>query len=168
MQPSLPNHIARHILRDLATLRDELDAYPDDETVWKQPPGAPNSAGTLALHMAGNLQHFIGAGLADNGYVRDREGEFGRRDVPRSELIAEVRRAEAAVAAELMDAPDSILDGDFPLPVGGRTLPRRIFLLHLTGHLSYHLGQVDYHRRLVTGDATSVGAMSPFALVPDA
>ena len=167
MSTAITTDLARHILRDLKSVKDELNAYPDDATVWAMPPGAPNSGGTLALHMAGNLQHFIGAGLGQKGYVRDREGEFGRRDVPRAELIAEVERAEKVIADVLLEAPSSMLDGDFPLAVGGRHLPRQLFVLHLTGHLSYHLGQLDYHRRLVTGDGTSVGALSPFALMPE-
>ncbi len=168
MSAELPTDIARLMLRELQTLRDELAAYPDDASVWALPEGAPNSAGTLALHMAGNLQHFIGTILAEDGYVRDREGEFGRRDVPRADLMTEIAAVERTISAVLMDAPGSVLDGDFPLALGGKTLTTRMFVLHLAVHLSYHLGQVDYHRRMVTGDATSVGALKPMAVGRDA
>jgi hypothetical protein len=79
--------------RELRTFERELNAYQTEEQVWLLPPGLPNSGGTLALHAAGNLQHFIGAVLGGSSYVRDRDAEFQRRGVPRAELIEGLRRA---------------------------------------------------------------------------
>ena len=92
------NAIRKTMLRELATIADELESYRDESDIWKTVPGISNSAGTLALPVAGNLQHFIGADLGRTGYKRDREAEFLRRHVPRSELIAELNSAAAAVA----------------------------------------------------------------------
>lgn len=140
------------LLRDLAALRREVDAYPEEALLWATPAGITNPAGTLVLHCAGNLQHFLGARLGGSGYRRDRPAEFARRGVPRPELLAEVDRAAAVVEAVLGRLDSAALDADYPEQVGGRTVAIGLFLVHLATHLTYHLGQVDYHRRTVTGD----------------
>ncbi len=138
----------------------EVDAYPNDGAPWRMMPGLPNSGGTLVLHCAGNLQHYIGAVLGGTGYVRDRPAEFSRRNVPRSELGAELDRAMSAVEQSLAALPPEVLRRPFPVEVGGRILSTDVFLAHSASHLAYHLGQLDYHRRLVTGSNEPVGAMS--------
>ena len=85
--PALAAAVAAILDRELRTLRRELEAYPDERQLWQEVPGLPNSAGTLALHLTGNLQHYIGACWGGTGYVRNRDAEFGQRDVPRSELL---------------------------------------------------------------------------------
>ena len=160
-----PTDLSRLLARELATLRDELLAYPDEHDIWAKPAGVPNSAGNLAMHLAGNLRWFIGAQFGATGYVRDRDAEFARRDVPRAELIAMVEAAADEVTRTLATLDPSRLDETYPLEVGGLRLPTGRFLLHLEGHFAYHLGQVDYHRRIVTGNAVSVGALPMPALV---
>lgn len=148
------------LLRDLAAMRRTVDAYPDDASLWAPCGGVPNVGGTLVLHCAGNLQHFIGATLGGTSYHRDRDAEFARRDVPRVELVAELDATSLAVARALSGQPEITLDAAFPQPLGGRTLSVGTFLIHLTAHLAYHLGQLDYHRRAVTGSRASIDAMS--------
>jgi uncharacterized damage-inducible protein DinB len=148
------------ITRELRAFRRELEAYPDDASVWRAVPGLPNTGGTLALHVVGNLRHFIGAIVGRDGYVRDRDAEFSRRDVSRRELLAGLDAALAAVERALGAASDDGLRGAYPEPIAKRTVPTEAFLLHLATHLAYHLGQMDYHRRAVTGDATGVDAVS--------
>lgn len=152
--------IRRCLLRDLDALAAELAAYPNDASVWAKPAGAPNSAGTLTLHLVGNLRHFVGATLGATGYVRDRDSEFAGAYLPRAELAALIAAARAEVDTTLAGLDLARLDEPFPLTVGGGTLPTGRFLVHLAGHLAYHLGQLDYHRRLVTGDGTGIGAMA--------
>ena len=106
--------LAAMLDRDLRTLRRELEAYPDERQIWQPVPGLPNTAGTLALHLAGNLQHYVGARWGGTGYVRNRDAEFARRDVPRAELIAEIERARAAVAAGLGAVGAEALDAEYP------------------------------------------------------
>lgn len=149
---------ARVLARDLASLRAEVLAYPDDAALWVLPEGAPNAGGTLVLHLCGNLRHFIGAGLGTSGYVRDRDAEFSTRGTSRAELAALVHITAAEVTLTLQRYPPERLDET--LTIGQTTLTVRAGLLHLTAHLAYHLGQLDYHRRIVTGDAQGVGAMS--------
>ena len=150
--------------RELNTLRAELEAYPDEADLWKTPPGISNSGGNLALHLTGNLQHFIGAVLGKSGYVRNRDAEFGSRDVPRAELLKQVDQAIAAVSGTLRQLDAAKLEQRFPDPIAKMRLATGDFLVHLANHFSYHLGQLDYHRRAVTGGGPVAGALSPTKL----
>ncbi len=163
----LREDIARLLLRDLDALRRELELFPDEAAIWRTVPGVTNPAGTLALHGCGNLRHFIGGQLGGSGYVRDRDAEFGRRDVPRAALLAEVDRARADVRDALARIDAAVLDQPFPIPVAGVTLPAGRFLLHLATHLAFHLGQAGYLRRVLTGGGSAPGVMSPAALAAD-
>lgn len=156
----LPSHLGAILARDLAALRREIEAYPDDALPWRELPGLTNTGGTLALHVAGNLQHFVGHVLGGSGYVRDRPAEFARRGVPRSELVAELDRARAAVLAALPRLTPATLGAPFPEALAGHRFRTDDLLLHLATHLAYHLGQVDYHRRAVTGSPSTIGAMA--------
>ena len=156
-----PEESIRAILvRELRTLQRELEAYEDESQIWALPPGITNSAGTLALHVAGNLQAFVGAVLGGSGYVRDRRAEFQRRDTPRAELLAEIDTTIQAVGAALATLPAEKLDEPFPLEFGDLQVVTGDFLCHLSAHLAFHVGQVDYHRRVVTGDSTSVAPVA--------
>jgi uncharacterized damage-inducible protein DinB len=143
--------IAGILARDLAALKRELGAYPSDEAVWRDVPGLSNSGGTLFLHLAGNLRHFIGARLGGTGYIRDREAEFRVRGLSRVAIAAEIDAAAEAVASTLSRLNEKALAADYPLTFDGVTVSTADFLLHLAGHLTYHLGQIDYHRKAVSG-----------------
>lgn len=158
---TLAQSVTAVLVRDLRSLARELDAYPGDTELWRTAPGVTNSGGTLALHLVGNIQHFIGTVLGRSGYVRNRDAEFSRRDVPRHEIKEEVERAIAAVATGLARLTAADLERDYPLPILGKMVTTGDFLLHLATHFTYHLGQVDYHRRLITGQAVTVGSVSP-------
>ena len=148
------------IVRELRAVRRELEAYPDDASVWRPIPGVPNTGGTLALHVAGNLQHFLGGILAKDGYVRDRDAEFARRDVPRGELLAGIDAAIQSVERTLRSLSDQALQAPYPEPIAKRSLSTALFATHLAVHLAYHLGQIDVHRRAVTGDGRGIDAVS--------
>ena len=131
------------LLRDLAALRRELEQYPDDASLWRVMPGITNPGGNLALHLAGNLQFFIGEQLGHSGYVRDREREFQARGLGRAQVIEEIDAAAKAVGDTLSTLDPRVLEQPSPAPAGGGRS-----LVHLCAHLGYHLGQVNYHRRL--------------------
>jgi hypothetical protein len=156
----LAEYLTAVITRDLRAVRREIEAYPDDASVWRVPPGIANCAGTLALHLAGNVQHFFGTILGGTGYVRDRAAEFSRRDVPRAEIGGQLEAGIAAVERGLSRVADNSLAADFPEKIAGHTVSTGEWLIHLAAHLAYHLGQIDYHRRLVTGRAETVGTMA--------
>jgi len=159
--PGSASWVVGVLARDLKALRREIEAYADERDLWRKAPGVANPGGNLALHCAGNLQHFIGGVLGGSGYVRDRDAEFGQREVPRTELLADIDAAIAAVRRGLDRVTPQQWEAQYPLPVAGVTLTTGEFMMHLAVHLGYHLGQVDYHRRLVTRDGTTVGAMLP-------
>jgi hypothetical protein len=162
---TLPIETVRVLLeRELDAFTREIEAYPTDDSVFATPPGITNSAGSLALHCAGNLQHFIGARLGNSGYVRDRDKEFATRGLTRADLVAELARAKQAVHDALGARALSSIPSVFPDKVAGKTMTTEVFVLHLVAHLAYHLGQVDYHRRITTGDATTADTVSVSAL----
>ena len=106
----------------------------------------------------------MGAVLGRTGYVRDRDAEFSRRNVPRSELLRELGTAIEVVERVLGSLPATALDGWYPLPVAKRRIRTDEFLVHLATHLAYHVGQADYHRRAVTGENQGVNAVAPAEL----
>ncbi len=163
--PAIPlEFIQRILLRELGTLQAEIEAYPREADLWRVVPGISNPGGTLALHLCGNLQHYIGARLGNSGYVRDRAAEFSQRDMPRVEILRLVDTTIASVTAALSRLDARALDADFPEAVGGFTLKTTEFLAHLASHLAYHLGQIDYHRRLTSDSPATAKALSIAAL----
>jgi hypothetical protein len=160
----LTTTVAGLLTRELRALEREIEAYPDEAQIWQVHPALPNTAGTLALHAAGNLLHFVGAVLGGTGYVRDRDAEFNRRGVGRDELLAGLREARVVVDAALAAVPSARLDEWYPLPVANRRVRTGEFLVHLATHLAYHVGQVDYHRRITTANPNGIGAVSPTEL----
>jgi uncharacterized damage-inducible protein DinB len=145
------------LVRDLRALQRELEAYGEEDAIWEIPAGIGNSAGTLVLHLTGNLQSFVGATLGGTDYVRDRQAEFSQRHVSRAVMIREIQRALGVVEETLSDLPEEQLEQPYPVDFGGVRVNTLDFLIHLSTHLAFHVGQVDYHRRLVTGDIESIG-----------
>jgi uncharacterized damage-inducible protein DinB len=135
--------------RDLAKLKDEIGLYKDEADLWKKPGDIPNSAGNLTLHINGNLQHFFGTVLGGTGYVRDRDREFSDREVSRQDLLEGIDESAADVKATLQKLTNKDLANDYPIEVFGHPMTTEFFLIHLATHLNYHLGQINYHRRIV-------------------
>ncbi len=156
--------IRRLLARELASFSRELELFPDESLIWTVVPGISNSAGTLALHVCGNLQHFLGAVLGGSGYVRDRDLEFSARGVSRAALLAEIRKTAQVVETVLSRLPEATLTTAYPAVPGGSEVPTGLFLLHLCTHLAHHLGQAGYLRRALTGDGRSSEPVSVKAL----
>ena len=148
----LSNELAGLFTRDLTRLIQELTAFADTASVWKTAPGVSNAAGTLALHLEGGLRHFIGWQLGKIEYKRDRPLEFSARGVERLELIARIEAVRASIPPVIAALSDSDLGATYPENVTGKPMTTRQWLIHLNGHLNYHLGQVDYLRRVTTGE----------------
>lgn len=143
------------LVRELDRAIRQVESYPEEADLWATPGSVRNSAGTLALHLAGNLEHFVGAGLGATGYVRDRDGEFGDRDVPRDEIVRRLEAAKVSMRRSLEGRSDAellgVYPGTAPASLGGEGVTTAAFLTHLTWHLGWHLGQIDYHRRMTVG-----------------
>lgn len=137
--------------RDLTKLKAEIELYADEADLWKKPGEVPNSAGNLCLHLNGNLQHFLGAVLSDSGYIRDRDAEFSTTDVPRGQMHADIDVTLAVVRSTLSNLTEADLAATYPIEVFGKPMTTGWFIAHLATHLTWHLGQINYHRRIVTG-----------------
>ncbi len=158
--------IATVMTRELKALRREVESYPSDAKLWESAEGITNPGGNLVLHLAGNIQYFVGAVLGGSGYKRYRDAEFGSRDLPKTELLREIDGALAAVETGMSKVNDADLKQPFPEAVGGVTPTTGAFLAHLAVHLGYHLGQVDYHRRIISREGKTVGALPVGELKP--
>ncbi|OIR00721.1 hypothetical protein GALL_172460 [mine drainage metagenome] len=135
--------------RDLEKLKVEIESYHDEKKLWHVEKSISNSAGNLCLHLIGNLNHFIGAEFGKTGYVRDRPLEFSDKNVPRKILIEKINETINAVDMSLGKLTESQLQQDYPVIVFAEKMSNEFFLVHLAVHLSYHLGQINYHRRLL-------------------
>jgi hypothetical protein len=135
------------LLRDLDHLVTELEAFDSDAHLWQALPGTSNPPGALAMHICGNLQHFIGANLGRTGYVRDRSAEFAARDLPRRAVLDEVARTRTIVDDILSGLDDGAPEREYPVPFLDEASTTGAVLFHLSGHLMYHLGQINYARR---------------------
>ena len=138
--------------RDLNKLKSEIEQYTDEANLWLVDGEIPNSGGNLTLHLVGNLKHFVGTVLGGSGYVRERDLEFSTKGMPRVELLQMIDETIADVAAGLDKVTPEQLAAEYPIVVfADRTEPMTTewFLMHLATHLGYHLGQINYHRRLL-------------------
>ena len=135
--------------RDLQRLRNEIELYRVEENLWLVKDGISNSAGNLCLHLIGNLSHFIGAMLGNTGYVRHREDEFRLKNIPRQDLITNIENCKLIVRNTLVKLSAANLEKEFPQQVFDKSINTEMMLMHLGTHLTYHLGQINYHRRLL-------------------
>jgi uncharacterized damage-inducible protein DinB len=136
--------------RDLQKLKEEISLYTNENDLWAIKPGISNSAGNLALHLIGNLKHFIGATLGNSGFIRERDKEFSLKNVPANEIITEIENTSKIIGLTLETLPAEDLEKNFPLELFGKQVRTDWMLTHLLTHLNYHLGQINYHRRLVS------------------
>lgn len=136
--------------RDLNNLKKEINLYADETKLWVLKDGVTNSAGNLTLHLIGNLNHFFGATLDKNGFVRDRDREFSLKNVLREDLNARIDEVLTVVKQTLNNLSDEDFAKDYPLTFQEKTVKTDFFLVHLATHLNYHLGQINYHRRLIS------------------
>jgi len=135
--------------RDLNKLKEEIEAYQTESQLWIIDKNISNSAGNLCLHLIGNLNTYIGAELGKTGYIRDRPLEFSAKDVPKKELISKIDGTILVVNNTLDSLADANLETTYPQIVFEKEMTTGFFLVHLSTHLAYHLGQINYHRRLI-------------------
>jgi uncharacterized damage-inducible protein DinB len=139
-------------IRDLNKLKQELELYVNEAVIWKTQKQIANSAGNLCLHLVGNLNTYIGATLGKTGYIRNRDLEFSQKDVTRKELIQKVEATISMIEKVLPTISEAKIQQEYPMLVLAEKTTTEYFLVHLAAHLSYHLGQVNYHRRLLDNE----------------
>lgn len=135
--------------RDLNKLKMEIESYQKESSLWLVADGISNSAGNLCLHLIGNTNGFIGAQIGKTGYIRQRDLEFSLKDVPRAELIKKIEDTIVMVDSVLDTITAEQFGTQYPIEVFGYPMTTEYFLVHLAAHLDYHLGQINYHRRLL-------------------
>lgn len=135
--------------RDLNKLIGELELYQNEAAIWHIDGNILNSAGNLCLHLVGNLNTYVGGVLGHSGYVRNRPEEFSLKNVPRKKLVEQIKQTITVIEETLPLITDAQMQSEYPQEVNGGNLTTGYFLVHLAMHLSYHLGQVNYHRRLL-------------------
>jgi uncharacterized damage-inducible protein DinB len=136
--------------RDLSRLEEEISLYTDQKAIWAVRSEVMNSAGTLCLHLIGNMNHFIGSVLGSTSYIRNRDQEFALKEIPRETLLNDIEKTREVVKSVLSKLKQTDFEKTYPLEKNGRLVTTDHMLLHLLSHLSYHLGQINYHRRLVS------------------
>lgn len=146
---NLQESLSELFKRDLDRLLEEVKAYKNEENLWIQEGQIANTGGNLTLHLCGNLRHFVGAILGGSSYIRQRDDEFSLKNIKRSELISQIKETKKSVLETLAELPESKLDEVYPVNVFGKEMTTAFFLIHLQSHLNYHLGQLNYHRRLL-------------------
>ncbi len=148
---ALAQDLAALFRRDLTRLAQQIEAFPEDRLLWEHAPVITNSAGNLALHLEGNLREFIGRVLGNVEYRREREKEFSDQGATRAELIIRAKDLGDRIPELLESMTPQQLETTYPMEVLGGRLSTQQFLIHLSGHFNYHLGQIDYLRRFLTG-----------------
>lgn len=144
------NSLTELFTRDLTRLTEEINAYNDESKLWVTAVEINNSAGNLCLHLTGNLKHFLGATLGNTGYVRDREAEFAQKNIPKAELLKSIDEAIEVVKTTLASLEEQDLGKPYPIDFFKKEGSTSFYLLHFSSHLNYHLGQINYHRRLLS------------------
>lgn len=143
------NTLKKLFRRDLEQLKREIELYKDEQKIWYIEKSISNSAGNLCLHLIGNLNTYIGAEFGKTGYIRNRELEFSLKDIPRNKLIQSVQDTIIVVENAIDLLRDEQLRQEYPTLVFKEKTSTEYLLVHLTTHLTYHLGQINYHRRLL-------------------
>ena len=116
-----------------------------DEQFWHNPYAYGNSVGHLLLHLTGNLSYYIGARIADTGYVRDRNREFTETQrPPKEQVLREFDRTIALVVATIrkLSAEDWTLEYSAELEPEAKD--RFAAFLRCAGHAYHHVGQIIY------------------------
>ncbi len=136
--------------RDIQKLYEQISAYENQENLWRTVEGINNSAGNLCLHLIGNLNEYIGRQLGQIPFVRNRPLEFSEKNISKITLTEQILATQKIVETALSNISDAQMTDIYPEKVLGNDMTIHYFLVHLHGHLNYHLGQIDYHRRILT------------------
>lgn len=141
--------IIQRFNRDIIKLEQEISLFQNEKNLWEVISGIENSSGNLCLHLIGNLNHFIGSVIGESGYIRDRKSEFENKNVSKDELVKMIAKTQVTVEVSLQNFDNSSLNSIYPIHVFEEEMSYEFFLIHLISHLNYHLGQINYLRRIL-------------------
>jgi hypothetical protein len=151
---SIGSELAWLFRRDLGRLSKQIEAFADDDGLWKVLPGVTNSAGNLALHLEGNLREYVGRQLGNVEYQRQRDLEFSQKGLSKSELLTRIAELAQLIPSVIESLSAEQIESEYPTVVLDAPMPTQQFLVHLYGHLNWHVGQIDYLRRILTNNGT--------------
>jgi hypothetical protein len=146
----MKKRVSEFYVKNLLLLKDELDGFINEQEIWKTLPGVNNSAGNLTLHLLGNLNHFIGNVIGKSNFQRDRDKEFSNKNISREKLISEINETIKTIETALNNINNDDLEKDYPLDIFGNN-SILFYLIHFNGHFNYHLGQINYIKRIIQG-----------------
>ncbi|WP_258103916.1 DUF1572 domain-containing protein [Marinoscillum sp. MHG1-6] len=135
--------------RDIEKLKTEIESFQSEANLWVTKGAITNTSGNLCLHLVGNLKAFVGNNMGGIKYTRDRKAEFSLKDIPRATLVQMVNETKEVVLQTFETLTSEDLEKKHPQNVLGYEMTNRFFLIHLASHLSYHLGQINYLRRML-------------------
>jgi hypothetical protein len=144
----MENYFEEIFVQELSKLKDEIGKFNKDADVWRVVDGVTNPAGVLTKHLLGNLNNTIGATLGKNGYMRNRDYEFAVSAETREELIGQIENLIEVVKTTLGGLTQTELGELYPLEMFGRK-STAFYLTYFYGHFKYHLGQINYLRRIL-------------------
>ena len=145
----MKHEFERCFTKDLESLSKEIELCNEETVLWRVTPGITNSIGNLTQHLIGNLNHFIGATIGETGYVRNREAEFSERYFTKAELINELSGTSKMLEKVLGSLTNEQLEKTYPYETFGYSMTTGHMITKLASHLGYHLGQINYLRRIL-------------------
>jgi len=148
----MTSHLAALFRRDLIRLGQQIEAFPNDELLWQKPPQFTNPPGNLVMHLEGNLREYVGRQLGNVPYTRNRPLEFSAKGVSQRDLVSRVAELRQMIPTVIEGLTPEQMEKQHPEVVLEVPMSTAAFLIHLYGHLNWHLGQIDSLRRALTGD----------------
>ncbi|BDD01625.1 DinB family protein [Persicobacter psychrovividus] len=150
MNTAFSDSLAQLFSKNLQQLSEEISQYEGKPLeFWAVRGMISNSAGHLTQHILGNLNHFIGHVLAKTDYVRDRKAEFSTHDISIATFKEQIEAVDALIQDTFSKMTEEEWAQTYPLEVFKKPITTAYFMQHLLAHLSYHMGQINYHRRLI-------------------
>jgi hypothetical protein len=121
-----------------------VDPLTEDQ-FWRNPYAYGNSVGNLVLHLTGNLSYYIGARIAETGYMRNRDLEF--TDSSRPPKATVLRKFDDTISTVIATI-ESQCETDWTLPYSAEREPeakdRFTIFLRCAVHFCHHIGQINY------------------------
>lgn len=145
----LNNILANFYERDIRKLIEEVNLFKNEEDLWRITGSVKNSCGNLVLHVIGGMNYLIGTTLAHTKYVRNREQEFIQKNVKRTELISQLEALIIIINQTLNTLTADQMEAEYPIFFDKPKTSVTYVLVQLLAHLNYHLGQVNYLRRVL-------------------